>query len=150
MTHTPRFHANNLRKGRVSECGRAYVVTTVCHERSVLLADLAVQRALVLEMQRAKVQTLAFVLMPDHVHWLLVLDDVPLADVMRCFKSNSARWANTYLKRSGRFWQAGFHDHALRREEDLRAIARYIVSNPLRAGLVDSIGDYGGWDAVWV
>jgi hypothetical protein len=38
----------------------------------------------------------------------------------------------------------------LRRQDDVRAVARYIVANPLRAGLVRDIGDYSHWDAVWL
>jgi hypothetical protein len=49
-----------------------------------------------------------------------------------------------------RLWQDGFHDHGIRREEDLRKVARYIVGNPLRAGLVDNILNYPYWDAVWL
>jgi len=150
MQKTPNFHARNLRKGRVSESGRAYVVTTVCHERAALLSALTVTRMVIQEMPRTNVNTLAFVVMPDHVHWLFVLGDEVLADVMRRFKSCSARLANAYLMRDGRFWQAGFYDRALRDEDDLRAVARYIVANPLRAGLVTCLGDYSGWDAVWV
>jgi len=47
-------------------------------------------------------------------------------------------------------WQPGFHDHALRKEEDVRAVARYVVANPLRAGLVQRIGDYPHWNAIWL
>jgi putative transposase len=47
-------------------------------------------------------------------------------------------------------WQANYHDHAIRQDEDMRKIARYIVANPLRAGLVESINDYPLWDAVWM
>ena len=36
---------------------------------------------------------------------------------------------------------AGFHDRALRRDEDTLSTARYIVANPLRAGLVKNIRD---------
>jgi len=46
-------------------------------------------------------------------------------------------------------WQPGFHDRAIRSDEDLQALARYVVANPLRAGLVTSIGRYSHWDAVW-
>jgi putative transposase len=49
-----------------------------------------------------------------------------------------------------RIWQTGFHDHALRADEDVVRVARYIVANPLRAGLVSSPGEYPHWDAVWV
>jgi putative transposase len=47
-------------------------------------------------------------------------------------------------------WQRGFHDHALRKEEDIVSVARYIVANPVRDGLVRRIGDYPHWDAVWL
>jgi REP element-mobilizing transposase RayT len=66
-------------------------------------------------------------------------------------KGSSARQINSLLGRSGApVWQRGFHDHALRGDEDVRAIARYIVANPLRAGLVRAIGDYPWWDAEWL
>jgi putative transposase len=47
-------------------------------------------------------------------------------------------------------WQRGFYDRAIRKEEDLLAVARYIVANPLRAGLVSQLSDYPFWDAVWL
>jgi hypothetical protein len=47
-------------------------------------------------------------------------------------------------------WQRGYHDHALRHDEDLKAMSRYVIANPIRAGLVSSVGDYPHWDAVWV
>jgi hypothetical protein len=45
---------------------------------------------------------------------------------------------------------AGFHDHALHRDEDLKNLGLYVVANPLRAGLVKSLGDYPHWDAIWL
>ena len=47
-------------------------------------------------------------------------------------------------------WQAGYYDHAIRKNEDIVNIARYIIANPLRAGLVKRVGDYPHWDAVWL
>jgi hypothetical protein len=29
-------------------------------------------------------------------------------------------------------------------------MARYVVANPLRAGLVKRLGDYPLWDAIWL
>ena len=83
--------------------------------------------------------------MPDHLHWLMELTgQTDLSQIMQSVKTLSA-------KQIGRpFWQAGYHDHALRKEEDIKAIARYIVANPLRAGLVKRIGDYPHWDAIWL
>lgn len=65
----------------------------------------------------------------------------------RCVKQLDAE---RNLDRRGPVWQRGFHDHALRREEDLRAVACYIVGNPLRAGLVQHVGDYPLWDTIWI
>ena len=97
-------------------------------------------------------ETLAFVVMPDHIHWLFVLaKNISLSSVVANMKRHSARQINKSCGCQGsRIWQRGFHDHALRREEDVIHVARYIVANPLRAGLVSRIGDYSLWDAAWL
>jgi REP element-mobilizing transposase RayT len=102
--------------------------------------------------ERGDVRSLAFVVMPDHLHWLFVLQGPRSLDpVIAALKRHSARQINRRLGRSGRsLWQAGYFDRAIRAEEDLPAIARYIVANPLRARLCTSVGDYPLWDAVWL
>ena len=52
--------------------------------------------------------------------------------------------------RHGPIWQRAFFDHGLRDDEDTAKVARYIVANPLRAGLVTKLGDYPHWDAIWL
>ena len=42
------------------------------------------------------------------------------------------------------------YDHGLRDGEDIKQLSRYILANPLRAGLVEFAGDYPHWDAVWL
>ena len=97
------------------------------------------------------VQSLAWVLMPDHLHWLLQLNnDASLASTISVFKGRSARSVNQYLGCTGGLWQKGFYEQAIRRDESLRQVARYIVANPLRAGLVKKLGDYALWDAIWL
>jgi REP element-mobilizing transposase RayT len=88
--------------------------------------------------------------MPDHFHGLLRTGKLELSTVMNSFKGVTARRLNLELGLSGHFWQPGFHDRALRREENRKEVARYIVANPLRAGLVSSIGDYPHWDSNWL
>jgi REP element-mobilizing transposase RayT len=98
-----------------------------------------------------ELESLAYVVMPDHLHWLVQLcDDADLSRCVQRVKSCSARVVNASRGFRGRFWQPGFHDHALRQEEDLVNVARYVIANPLRAGLVRSVRDYPLWDAVWV
>jgi REP element-mobilizing transposase RayT len=93
---------------------------------------------------------LCWVVMPDHLHLLLQLGKSDLSVVVRQLKSRSALELNREIGRSGPFWFPGFHDHALRSEEDMKGVARYIVSNPLRAGLVKRVADYPYWNAVWL
>ena len=89
--------------------------------------------------------------MPDHLHLLLQLGEgTSLSDAVMHLKTNVAKQVNRELLRTGAVWQRGFHDHALREDEDVRAAARYIIANPLRAGLVQTIGDYPYWNAVWL
>jgi REP element-mobilizing transposase RayT len=147
-------HAAALRKGRVSEVGRAYLITTVVEGRRHLFADWRIGRLVVAEMRAEHdsggVESLAWVLMPDHLHWLVTLQAGALDDVMRRVKSRSAIAVNRALRSDGRVWQKGYHDPAAREEEDWQAMARYVVANPLRAGLVQSLRDYPLWDAAWL
>ncbi len=146
-------HAAALRKGRVSESGRIYLVTSVTEGRRPLFLDLYSARILIHEFRLADqfglTKTWAFVVMPDHFHWLLQLGDTELGRVVVRVKSRSAITLNKRLGK-GRLWQKGFHDHALRVEEDLQGVARYVIANPLRAGLVGSVRDYPHWDAAWL
>jgi REP element-mobilizing transposase RayT len=69
---------------------------------------------------------------------------------MRLFKGATSHIIKPMINWQGTFWQRGFYDYAIRQDEDLKKLARYIVANPLRAGLVESIGDYPHWDAKWL
>lgn len=144
-----------LRRGRMSMPNHAYLVTSTVQNREPCFADFAAGCAAARCFKYGRVlgdaTLLAWVLMPDHVHWMIQLGTVDsLASVVNRLKSASARHANRVLRRSGPLWASAFHDRALRAEEDARASARYVVANPLRAGLVSSIGDYPFWDAVWL
>ena len=78
------------------------------------------------------------------------LGETGLSQVVKKLKALSARRLNREIGRSGRFWAPGFHDHAVRKEEDLKGVARYIIANPLRAGLTKRVADYPYWNAVWL
>ena len=140
--------AHRLRSGRYSAPGHIYMITTVPQNRSRIFEDFYAARRLVTilreEELRGSQQTLAYVVMPDHLHWLTQLQHGSISNLVGRVKSLSARNVGRAI------WQDGFHDHALRREEDLLSTARYIVANPLRAGLVKHLGEYPHWDAVWL
>jgi putative transposase len=139
---------NDLRKGRVSQAGTVYHITAVTRERTPYFGALGngrkVVRELIVLQDQGMAETLCYVLMPDHLHWLMVLHEGTLADVMRLLKGRSARAIGQPI------WQANYYDHAVRQEEDLQKMARYILANPLRANLISQIGNYSLWDAVWL
>ena len=152
MSNTPQAH--RLRAGRHSEIGRVYLLTAVTHERQPIFKDWRMGRLAVHEFRRTQetgnATALAWVVMPDHIHWLVELHNGDLPKLMQVTKSRCARLINQQRGFSAPVWQKGYFDRALRREDDLKAMARYIVANPLRAGLVARIGDYPLWDAIWI
>ncbi|MET0754732.1 MAG: transposase, partial [Pseudoxanthomonas sp.] len=98
-----------------------------------------------------KATLLAWVLMPDHWHGLIELGEgESLSELMRRFKANVSRRLRSQSQGRGPVWAKSFHDRALRRDEDEVAVARYIVLNPVRAGLARRAGDHPFWNAVWL
>jgi REP element-mobilizing transposase RayT len=139
---------NDLRTGRTSRQGGAYHVVATTLDRTPVFSDLYNGRVVVealMRLQREGVaDTLCYVVMPDHVHWLFVLGASNLPAAVGRMK------ARVTQRMGEAVWQTGFFDRAVRREDDIRDMARYIVANPLRAGLVTRLGDYALWDAIWV
>lgn len=146
--------AHRLRFGRFSESGQIYLLTSVTRGRAPFFSDWQTGRLLVnafrLAEEEGAARSLAWVVMPDHFHWLVELQNVHLPVLMCKTKSRAVRAFNGINGGSHRLWQKGYHDRAVRKEEDVQAVARYIVANPIRAGLVTRIHDYPLWDAIWV
>ena len=144
-----------LRKSRYSAKNSIYHITTSTHDRANWFSSFQNGRALVNYIAREEnnghVRSLAFVVMPDHLHWLFqAMTSRPISITVNNVKSLTAREINRRHLRIGRVWQKGFYDRAIRCDEDVVAIARYIIANPIRAGLVHKAGDYPLWDAVWL
>jgi putative transposase len=77
-----------------------------------------------------------YVVMPNHVH-LLITPVVSVTKIMRGMKGSSAHRANKVLGRTGKaFWQDESFDHWVRNEREFGNIHRYILNNPMTAGLV--------------
>ena len=85
---------------------------------------------------------LAFCIMPNHVH--LVCTPLQgengsyhaLHRILQSLKRHTARRANELLGRQGAFWHGESYDHGVRSAEELARIIRYVVDNPVKAGLV--------------
>jgi REP element-mobilizing transposase RayT len=142
------FKTRALRKGRHSKIGHSYHVVLSTQNNQAAFIDFDIARKMVLALLESDnnnlTHTLAYVVMPDHIHWLFELKAESLSRNVQRVKSKLSRSINIKV------WQKGFYDHAIRSDESLIRAARYIVANPLRAGLVDKIGDYPHWDSVWL
>ena len=92
-----------------------------------------------------------FIVMPNHIHGIIVLIDVdivgaglkpaptdltkyyPLSEIIRAFKTFSARHVNELRKTPGiPVWQRNYHEHIVRNENELNRIREYIINNPLQ------------------
>jgi putative transposase len=130
------------------------MITTVTSARMPLFACESAAGCVVEEIRRSDsigaTETFAWVVMPDHLHWLFKLRHNALSTSVQAMKSLAARSVNAACDRCGAVWQPGFYDHRIRDESDLVSQSRYLVENPLRRGFVTRIEDYPYWWCRWV
>ena len=144
-----------------------YFVTICTDERQCLLGDVADGKMLLnhagkiaydcwtdLPNHYAHVELDEFVVMPNHVHGIIVITDPgkgaspnepgagykpaptrrhTLSEVIRGFKTFSARHINRLRGGTGQpLWQRNFYEHVIRDETTLAAIREYVVNNPAK------------------
>jgi putative transposase len=101
------------------------------------------------ESRKRLYELLAWVVMPNHVH-MLILPHVPLPQITHWIKGRTAREANLVLGRTGEpFWQDESYDHWVRDEREFNKIVAYIEENPVSAGLAASPEDWPWSSASW-
>ena len=117
--------------------------------RDSRVADLVAEAILIGEVERHFYELYAWVVMPNHVH-LLILPRVAVSALMRWLKGSTARRANIILLRTGQpFWQDESYDHYLRDAARMGKTIDYIENNPVTAGLVDSAERWRWSSAGW-
>lgn len=93
-------------------------------------------------LKQYKCESEVYLFMPDHLHIIITGND-PESDAyraMKAFKQYSGYWMSK--NRQEVWWQDGFHDHILREEEDYFALMKYILNNPVRAGICETWEEY--------
>jgi putative transposase len=87
----------------------------------------------------------AYCVMPDHVHLLIegTEEDADLKSFVARAKQKSG--FDFAARRKHRLWQKGFYDRLLRDDESTTDVTRYIIANPVRAGLVVEPSEYPFW-----
>jgi REP element-mobilizing transposase RayT len=137
--------ANKPRKQRLRRLERIfaaapiYFVTANAWKHRLLFANPEVHRAF---LQFAKVGEDhgafigGYVLMPDHIHLFVVLDEEKKLAVWVKSLKNSVSKTLRGLDIPVRHWQKGFFDHVLRSADSYSQKWEYVRDNPVRAGLV--------------
>ena len=116
------FVTTNLRKGL------AYFTTK---ERDLLCGAIAEVRG------RRPFRLVGFVVMPDHIHLLVLPDPTDtVSALMQDLKHTTGRAINAERGRQGMVWQKGFFDRFMRTPKEFGKTLDYIHHNPVRKGLV--------------
>jgi putative transposase len=167
MIYDPKKHhrrSTRLRNFDYSQAG-AYFVTIVTHERTCVFGKILNEEMSLSDVGRVlqsvwydlpkhypRVGCDAFVIMPNHIHGVLILTDVlsrgagnvgaglkpaptghGLPEIVRAFKTFSARRINEMRGTRGiSVWQRNYFEHVVRNEAELLRIREYVVNNPLQ------------------
>jgi len=124
-----------------SDPNRVFFVTTCARHLRQPFADRSLAKevieSLLFLLRSGDWRLYCYCLMPDHLH--LAVSPEPQKDdlsrLLQRFKSFTTRlaWQHGYR---GALWQRSYYDHIARGEEDVIALCQYILSNPVRQGLV--------------
>ena len=168
MNYDPeKHHRRSIRlKGYDYRQAGFYYVTICCYQRQCLFGEIVngvmqpnlIGQTVVAVWNRLTqhfpfIELDAFVLMPNHVHGIIVIEEreikldpqvnsnssLPqgtqsgsLGAIIKNFKSVSKRRINRLNKNKLTIWQRGYHDKIIRNEEAYENIRRYILENPLK------------------
>ena len=87
-------------------------------------------------------QIYVYCFMPDHLHILLKGEGYE-AELKKCVNNFKQKSGFVFKQKNKcNLWQPSYYDHILRKDEDLLTVARYILLNPVRKGLVHNFKEY--------
>jgi len=126
--------------------GGFYHVTARGNERRVIFRD-DIDRERFLGIladvvEEAGWSLLAYCLMDNHFHLLVLTPEPNLAAGMQRLNGTYAQWFNLRHDRVGHLFQGRYGAKVIRTESQFRATVRYIVWNPVRGGLCESPSQY--------
>ena len=121
------------------EDGSIWLITTVTDQRLNHFADQTFARSVCQSLEfccrDATADLLAYTLMPNHLHAIMMTSNTNIMAIMQRFKSYTA---HSRQKQTGlsKLWQDSFYDQGIRGAADLERSVRYLLANPVRAQLV--------------
>jgi len=86
---------------------------------------------------------LCYCLMPDHLHVIVSPSEstLQLSKFLNIFKGRTTKVFKD-KENLRKIWQRSAFDHVIRTEENLKAVIEYIMSNPVRKGIVEKADEY--------
>ena len=124
------YHVINRGNGRA----------TIFHKAQDYQAFLSI---LVLAKARYPVKIYAFSLMPNHFHFVIESSHhQSLRQFMQWLLTSHVRRYHKHYGSSGHVWHGRFKNFPVQRDEHLLLVLRYVLQNPLRSGLAESVGDW--------
>ena len=84
----------------------------------------------------------AFCQMGNHYHMVVETPQPNLSKGMQLLNSSYTQWFNHRHRGSGHLFQSRFHSELVHRQTHLLELMRYVILNPVRAGMVATPG---GW-----
>ena len=127
--------------------GQTYHTISVTHNRQPLFSSDRAAQVVVDAISHIrsteKAYVLAYAVMPDHLHLLLVPRlGHNVSTIMHSIKSYSARQIQRSTGYKGAVWQTSFLDRIIMGDAHLSTTLQYIVQNPVTAGLVGEPEQY--------
>jgi REP element-mobilizing transposase RayT len=134
------------RPPRIQPVGGVVHVTTRGVRRTPIFVDDADRRMfttfLAQAVQRYRWSCLAYCLMSNHFHLLFGLSAANLANGMHRLNATYARRFNERYGHTGHVFEARYSSSEIETEEHLLEAVRYVVLNPVRAGVCSDPGDW--------
>jgi REP element-mobilizing transposase RayT len=134
------------RPPRVQAAGAIYHVTTRGNRKQDIFIDTD-DRARFLQLVQQAVDRLgwlchAYCLMTNHYHLLVQTREADISQGMHRLNGVYANWFNWRHEFTGHLFERRFHDEVVEGQAHLLELTRYIVLNPVRAGLKNHAGEW--------
>lgn len=93
-------------------------------------------------LEEYRIECWNYCVMPNHYHATIRPHDPNISKAMQKLNSGYAQWWNHRHERVGHTFQGRFKDQIVEEESYALTLARYVVRNPVRAGLVQRPEDW--------
>jgi REP element-mobilizing transposase RayT len=132
-----KFRKNIRLKGYNYKTNGYYFITVCTYLKIPYLSEEKIKNIVVAELALLKnrfkgLKVDCYIIMPDHIHVILVLEDadVTLNQIIQAFKSITTIKVKKDSQLQTRLWQPNYYEHVIRNQQALEKIREYVIYNP--------------------